>query len=45
MIRLTSDQRAKVSSCLIEGCSVRITGAAKKTVPRLVIEAGTFCAD
>jgi IS1 family transposase len=49
MNRLTSEQRAKVVSCLIEGCSVRstvrITGVAKKTVLRLVIEAGTFCAD
>jgi IS1 family transposase len=48
MNRLTSDQRAKVISCLIEGNSVRstvrITGVAKKTVMRLVVEVGTFCA-
>jgi IS1 family transposase len=49
MNRLSSEQRAKVISCLIEGCSirstVRMTGIAKKTVLRLVVEVGTFCAD
>ena len=49
MNRLTSEQRAKVISCLIEGCSirstVRMTGIAKKTVIRLVVAVGTFCAD
>jgi IS1 family transposase len=49
MNRLTSEQRAKVISCLIEGnsvrSSVRITGVAKKTVMRLVFEVGTFCAE
>ena len=49
MNRLTSEQRAKVVSCLIEGTSVRstvrITGVAKKTVLRLVVELGTFCAE
>jgi IS1 family transposase len=49
MNRLTSEQPAKVVSCLIEGCSirstVRMTGVAKKTVLRLVVELGTFCAN
>lgn len=49
MNRLSSEQRTKVISCLIEGCSirstVRITGISKKTVMRLVVEVGTFCAD
>jgi len=49
MNRLTSEQRAKVIGCLIEGCSirstVRMTGIAKKTVIRLVVEVGAFCAD
>ena len=48
MNRLSSEQRAKVVSCLIEGCSirstVRMTGVAKKTVMRLVVEVGEFCA-
>jgi len=48
MNRLTSEQRAKVISCLIEGNSIRLTvriiGVAKKTVMRLVYEVGTFCA-
>lgn len=37
------------STCLIEGCSirstVRMTGVAKKTVMRLVLEVGEFCAE
>ena len=49
MNRLTSEQRAKVVGCLIEGCSirstVRMTGIAKKTAIRLVVELGAFCAD
>jgi IS1 family transposase len=49
MNRLTSDQRARVIECLIEGCSirstVRMTGIAKKTVMRLVVEVGAFCSD
>jgi len=49
MNRLTSEQRAAVISCLIEGDSVRstvrITGVAKKTVMRLVFEVGSFCAN
>src|SRR5947209_19690028 len=49
MNRLSSEQRAAVISCLIEGNSirstVRITGVAKKTVMRLVVEVGAFCAD
>jgi IS1 family transposase len=48
MNRLTSKQRAQVISCLIEGNSirstVRMTGIAKKTVMRLVVEVGEFCA-
>ena len=49
MNRLTADQRARVISCLIEGNSVRstvrITGIAQKTVMRLVVEVGGFCAE
>src|SRR5438067_13211565 len=49
MNRLTSEQRVQVINCLIEGCSirstVRMTGVAKKTVMRLVVEVGAFCAD
>jgi len=47
MNRLTSEQRAQVIGCLIEGCSilstVRMTGVAKKTVMRLLAEVGAFC--
>lgn len=49
MNRLDSATRAQVISCLIEGCSirstVRMTGVAKKTVMRLLVEVGEVCAD
>jgi IS1 family transposase len=49
MNRLDSEARARVISCLIEGCSiratVRMTGVAKKTVMRLLLEIGEVCAD
>ena len=49
MNRLSSDIRAQVINCLIEGCSirstVRMTGVAKKTVMRLLVEVGDVCAD
>jgi IS1 family transposase len=48
MNRLDSETRARVISCLIEGCSiratVRMTGVAKKTVMRLLLEVGEVCA-
>lgn len=47
MNRLNADTRSRVISCLLEGCSirstVRLTGAAKKTVMRLLVEAGEAC--
>jgi len=49
MNRLDSQTRAQVISCLIEGCSirstVRVTGVAKKTVMRVLVEVGDVCAD
>jgi|SRR5208282_299817 len=49
MNRLDNETRAQVINCLIEGCSirstVRMTGVAKKTVMRLLIEVGEICAD
>jgi len=48
MNRLNSETRAQVINCLIEGCSiratVRMTGVAKKTVMRLLVEVGEVCA-
>src|SRR5260370_2083558 len=48
MNRLDSQTRAQVISCLIEGCSirstVRMTGVAKKTVMRVLVEVGAICA-
>jgi IS1 family transposase len=49
MNRLDSKTRAQVINCLIEGCStrstVRMTGIAKKTVMRVLVEVGAVCAD
>src|SRR5260370_14210273 len=49
MNRLDCSTRAQVINCLIEGCSiratVRMTGVAKKTVMRLLVEVGEVCAD
>ena len=48
MNRLDSEKRAQVINCLVEGCSirstVRMTGVAKKTVIRLLVEIGAVCA-
>jgi IS1 family transposase len=48
MNRLSTEERAKVVGCLIEGCSlratVRLTGVAKKTVSRILVETGEACA-
>jgi IS1 family transposase len=47
MNKLSRGQRIQVINCLIEGCSirstVRMTGVAKKTVMRLVLEIGDVC--
>jgi IS1 family transposase len=47
MRKLTHAQRVQVVNCLIEGCSiratVRMTGVAKKTVMRLLVEVGQVC--
>jgi len=49
MNRLSPVTRARVISCLVEGCSirstVRITGVSKKAVTRLLVEAGTVAAE
>jgi IS1 family transposase len=45
---LTTETRARVVNCLIEGCSiratVRMTGAAKNTVVKLLADIGCACA-
>ena len=44
---LDNATRAKVIGCLIEGCSVRatvrMTGAAKNTVTKLLVDLGAAC--
>lgn len=49
MNKLSVEKRAQVIGCLVEGMSirstVRITGAAKNTVTKLVVELGQACAD
>jgi DNA-directed RNA polymerase specialized sigma24 family protein len=46
---LTNEKRAQILNCLVEGCSMRstsrLTGAAKKTVERLLVAAGKACAE
>jgi IS1 family transposase len=48
MNRLSIEEKAKVVGCLIEGCSlrsaVRMTGVAKRTVSRILVEVGRACA-
>jgi len=45
---LATDKRAQILNCLVEWCSMRsttrLTGAAKKTVERMLISAGEACA-
>jgi IS1 family transposase len=47
MRKLTHEQRTQAVNCLLEGCSiratVRMTGIAKKTVMRLLVEVGAVC--
>jgi len=47
--RLSTEQRARIVGCLCEGMSiratVRVTGAAKNTVTKLLVDLGQACAD
>jgi IS1 family transposase len=49
MNRLSTERRAAIVGCLVEGNSirstVRITGAAKNTVTRLLVDLGAACAE
>jgi IS1 family transposase len=49
MNRLTTSKRAEVLTCLVEGNSirstVRITGVAKNTVTKLLVDAGRACSE
>ncbi len=49
MNRLSTERRAQIIRCLVEGNSirstVRITGAAKNTVSKLLIDTGKACAE
>jgi len=49
MNRLAPDRRAQIVSCLVEGMSIRATvrvaGAAKNTVTKLLADLGTACAE
>ena len=48
MNRLKIKDRVQIVNCLVEGCSmrsaVRLTGVAKKTVSRILVEVGEACA-
>ncbi len=47
--RLSTEQRARIVGCLVEGMSiratVRVTGAAKNTVTKLLVDLGAACAE
>jgi IS1 family transposase len=47
--RLSTEQRAKIVSCLCEGMSIRattrVTGAAKNTITKLLVDLGRACAE
>ncbi len=49
MNKLTPSKRAQVIGCLVEGNSiratVRMTGVAKNTVTKLLVDAGRACAE
>jgi len=49
MNRLSTEQRAQVVGCLLEGMSiratVRVTGVAKNTIVKLLVDLGTACAE
>jgi IS1 family transposase len=47
--KLSSDKRAQIVAALVEGCSirstVRMTGASKNTIAKLLIELGAACSE
>src|SRR6266516_2685247 len=47
--RLSTEQRARIVGCLVEGTSiratVRLTGAAKNTITKLLLDLGSACSD
>jgi len=49
MNRLSTEKRAQIIACLVEGMSirstVRITGAAKNTIIKLLVDVGKACAE
>src|ERR1035438_447878 len=49
MNRLSTEKRAQITGCLVEGNSIRattrITGAAKNTITKLLVDLGEACAD
>src|SRR5271167_2179470 len=49
MNRLSTEKRAQIIGCLVEGNSiratVRMTGAAKDTVTKLLVDLGEACAE
>jgi IS1 family transposase len=49
MRQLATKDRARIVACLVEGCSIRatcrMTGAAKKTVLKLVVDLGQACSE
>src|SRR6266852_3380938 len=49
MNQLSSEKRTQIVAALVEGCSirstVRMTGASKNTIAKLLVELGAACAE
>lgn len=49
MNQLSNEKREQIISALVEGCSirsiVRMTGASKNTIAKLLVELGAACTD
>lgn len=49
MNKLTTERRAQVIGCLVEGMSiratVRVTGVAKNTIVKLLVDLGKACSE
>src|SRR5581483_12481419 len=49
MNQLSTEKRAQIVSALVEGCSirsiVRMTGASKNTIAKLLVELGAACSE
>jgi len=45
MNKLSTERRGQVIACLVEGMSIRVTGVAKATVSKLLVDLGRACSE